>query len=50
MVLLRSISAVQFDRHPPFHSRPRSSRRRSWHPHVWDGLMQSASRTAQLPA
>ncbi len=27
--LLRSISAVQLDRHPPFHSRPRSSRYRS---------------------
>jgi hypothetical protein len=26
--LLRSISAAQFDRHPPFHSRRRSSMRR----------------------
>jgi hypothetical protein len=26
--LLRSIGAAQFDRHPPFHSRPRPSMRR----------------------
>ena len=26
--LLRPVSTAQFDRHPPFHPRPRSSRRR----------------------
>lgn len=30
--LLRPVGTTQFDRHPPFHSRTRSSERRRWHP------------------
>ena len=41
--LLRSIGAVQLDRHPPFHFRPHRSVFQAATvstPNVWDGLMR----------